>query len=129
MAEKVVIALSCGTNDTNRATRAIHLATIAHKEGKDTCVFLLDEGVYLAKEGIITHVRAATGDGVQAQMVLVAELVGTGNQHPDTLPVHVFEAGTVDAQYQVSDLVSVLGRDAFAAADGGFPSGTDVVFF
>jgi predicted peroxiredoxin len=62
MAEKVVIALSCGTNDTNRATRAIHLATIAHKEGKDTTVFLLDEGVYLAKEGIITHVRAATGD-------------------------------------------------------------------
>jgi len=60
--EKVVIALSCGTNDTNRATRAIHLATIAHKEGKDTTLFLLDEGVYLAKTGIITHVRAATGD-------------------------------------------------------------------
>ena len=36
--------------------------TIAHKEGKDTTIFLLDEGVYLAKEGIITHVRAATGD-------------------------------------------------------------------
>ena len=60
--EKVVIALSCGTNDTNRATRAIHLATVAYKEGKDTAVFLLDEGVYLAKNGIITHVRAATGD-------------------------------------------------------------------
>jgi predicted peroxiredoxin len=62
MTNKVVIALSCGTNDTNRATRAIHLATIAHKEGKDTTLFLLDEGVYLAKQGIITHVRAATGD-------------------------------------------------------------------
>jgi len=60
--DKVVIALSCGTNDTNRATRAIHLATIAHKEGKETVLFLLDEGVYLAKQGIITHVRAATGD-------------------------------------------------------------------
>lgn len=62
MADKVVIALSCGTNDTNRATRAIHLATIAHKEGKDTVLFLLDEGVYLARQGVITHVRAATGD-------------------------------------------------------------------
>ena len=62
MAEKIVIALSCGTNDTNRASRAIHLATIAHKEGKETTLFLLDEGVYLAKQGIITHVRAATGD-------------------------------------------------------------------
>jgi len=29
MTNNVVIALSCGTNDTNRATRAIHLATIA----------------------------------------------------------------------------------------------------
>ena len=62
MTNKVVIALSCGTNDTNRATRAIHLATIAHKEGKEVAVFLLDEGVYLAREGIITNVRAATGD-------------------------------------------------------------------
>ncbi|MDD4273304.1 MAG: hypothetical protein PHG14_06200, partial [Desulfobacter postgatei] len=53
MTDNVVIALSCGTNDTNRATRAIHLATIAHKEGKNTSLFLLDEGVYLAKEGII----------------------------------------------------------------------------
>jgi predicted peroxiredoxin len=62
MKNNVVIALSCGTNDTNRATRAIMLATVAHREGKNTCLFLLDEGVYLAKEGIITHVRAATGD-------------------------------------------------------------------
>ena len=62
MTDNVVIALSCGTNDTNRAARAIHLATIAHKEGKNTTLFLLDEGVYLAQKGIITHVRAATGD-------------------------------------------------------------------
>ena len=62
MTNNVVIALSCGTNDTNRATRAIMLATVAHREGKNTCLFLLDEGVYLAKEGIITNVRAATGD-------------------------------------------------------------------
>ncbi len=62
MTNNVLIALSCGTNDTNRATRAIHLATVAHKEGKNVTLFLLDEGVYLAKEGIITHVRAATGD-------------------------------------------------------------------
>ena len=38
MTDNVVIALSCGTNDTNRATRAIHLATIAHKEVKNTCL-------------------------------------------------------------------------------------------
>jgi len=62
MNSKVLVLLSCGTNNTNRSTRAIHLATIAHKEGKQVNVFLLDEAVYLAKEGIIEHVRAATGD-------------------------------------------------------------------
>jgi len=62
MNDKVLILLSCGTNNTNRSTRGIHLATIAHKEGKQVTIFLLDEAVYLAREGIITHVRAATGD-------------------------------------------------------------------
>jgi predicted peroxiredoxin len=62
MTNNVVIALSCGTDNPNRATRAIHLATIAHKEGKNTVLFLLDEGVYLAKEGLAEHLRAATGD-------------------------------------------------------------------
>ena len=62
MTDNVVVALSCGTNNTNRATRAIHLATVAHKEGKNVTLFLLDEAVYLARKGIITHVRAATGD-------------------------------------------------------------------
>lgn len=62
MTNKVVIALSCGTDNPNRSTRAIHLATVAHKEGKDVTLFLLDEAVYLAKEGLIEHVRAATGD-------------------------------------------------------------------
>ncbi len=62
MTDKVLIVLSCGTNNPNRSTRAIHLATVAHKEGKDVTMFLLDEAVYLAKEGLIEHVRAATGD-------------------------------------------------------------------
>jgi len=60
--DKVLVALSCGTDNPNRSTRALHLATVAHKEGKDTTVFLLDEGVYLARQGIADHLRAATGD-------------------------------------------------------------------
>jgi predicted peroxiredoxin len=62
MPDKICIVLSCGTDNPNRSTRAFHLATIAHKEGKEVVVFLLDEGVYLAKKGLIEHVRAATGD-------------------------------------------------------------------
>ncbi len=62
MTSNVVITLSCGTNDPNRATRAFQMATAAHKEGKNTTVFLLDEGVYLAAKGVAVNVRAATGD-------------------------------------------------------------------
>ena len=62
MTNSILIVLSCGTDNTNRATRALFLAMAAPKEGKQVTVFLLDEGVYLAREGIIQHVRAATGD-------------------------------------------------------------------
>lgn len=62
MSNKVVIIISCGTDNTNRSTRGLHLATVAHKEGKDVSIFLLDEAVYLAKKGACTHVKAATGD-------------------------------------------------------------------
>lgn len=62
MTDKVLIILSCGTDNPNRATRALFLGMVAHKAGKQTTVFLLDEGVYLAREGISENVRAATGD-------------------------------------------------------------------
>jgi predicted peroxiredoxin len=62
MTHKVLIVLSCGTDNPNRATRAVHLATIAHKEGKDTTLFLMDDGVFLAKKGLAVNLRAATGD-------------------------------------------------------------------
>ena len=62
MTNNVVITVSCGTDNPNRATRAIHLATVAHKEGKNVTLFLLDEAVYLAKKGLLEHVKAATGD-------------------------------------------------------------------
>ena len=62
MTNNVVVTVACGTNNPNRSTRAIHLATVAHKEGKNVTLFLLDEAVYLVKEGMIDHLRAATGD-------------------------------------------------------------------
>lgn len=62
MGDNVLITLACGTNNPNRATRAIHLATVAHKEGKNVTLFLLDEAVYLSRKGMADHLRAATGD-------------------------------------------------------------------
>lgn len=62
MTDNVVITLSCGTDNPNRSTRAFFLAMMAHKEGKNVALFLLDEAVYLAKEGLIDNIKAATGD-------------------------------------------------------------------
>ncbi len=62
MSERVLIVLSCGTDNPNRATRALFLAVTAHKKGKETAVFLLDDGVFIAKKGIAANLTAATGD-------------------------------------------------------------------
>jgi len=62
MSHNILIVLSCGTDNPNRSTRALFLAMAAHKSGKKSTVFLLDEGVYLAKEGLADHLKAATGD-------------------------------------------------------------------
>lgn len=62
MTDNVVITVSCGTDNPNRSTRAVHLATVAHKEGKNVTLFLLDEAVYIAKQGLADNLRAATGD-------------------------------------------------------------------
>ncbi|GAB6096527.1 hypothetical protein JCM14469_27800 [Desulfatiferula olefinivorans] len=62
MTDQITIVASCGTDNPNRSTRAIHLASVAQKQGKRVSLFLLDEAVYLAKKGVIEFLRAATGD-------------------------------------------------------------------
>ena len=73
MTNKVLIVLSCGTDNPNRATRALFFAMVAKKEGKETAVFLLDEGVYLAKKGILDNVQAATGDKADDHLAFLQE--------------------------------------------------------
>ena len=62
MTDNVLITIACGTDDPNRATRGLFLAAMAQKKGKNVSVFLLDEAVYLAREGAVENLRAATGD-------------------------------------------------------------------
>ncbi len=73
MKDKVLVILSCGTDNPNRATRGLFFAMVAKKQGKDTAVFLLDEGVFLAKTGLIQHVQAATGDKADDHMAYLQE--------------------------------------------------------
>ncbi len=62
MMENVLVILSCGTDNPNRSTRALHLTTMAHKTGKKPTLFLLDEAVSIARKGVADNLRAATGD-------------------------------------------------------------------
>ena len=62
MTDNVLVILSCGMDNPNRATRAVFMAMVAHKEGKNVTLFLLDDGVFIAKKGMAEHVKAATGD-------------------------------------------------------------------
>lgn len=73
MSKKVLIVLSCGTDNPNRATRALFFAMVARKKGRDVSVFLLDEAVYLAKRGITEHLRAATGDSADDHLHYLQE--------------------------------------------------------
>jgi predicted peroxiredoxin len=73
MTDKVLVVLSCGTDNPNRATRGLFFAMVAQKEGKQAAVFLLDEAVYLAKKGILANVQAATGDKADDHLTYLQE--------------------------------------------------------
>ncbi len=62
MTDNVLVTLSCGTDNPNRATRAVFFAMVAHKEGKNVTLFLLDDGVFIARKGMAENIIAATGD-------------------------------------------------------------------
>jgi predicted peroxiredoxin len=62
MTNNVVVTLSCGTDNPNRATRALFLAAVAQKKEKNVSIFLLDDGVYIARKGGAANIKAATGD-------------------------------------------------------------------
>jgi uncharacterized protein involved in oxidation of intracellular sulfur len=73
MSERVLVILSCGTDNPNRATRALFFAMVAKKKCREVAVFLLDEAVTLAKQGVVEHVRAATGDSADDHLTFLQE--------------------------------------------------------
>lgn len=96
MSKRVLIILSCGTDNPNRATRALFFAMVAKKKGRDVAVFLLDEAVYLAKHGIVEHLRAATGDSADDHLTFLQEY---------DVPLLVCTPCAVTRQIQETDLV------------------------
>ena len=75
MTNNLLVVLSCGTDNPNRATRAVFLATVAQKEGKNVTLFLLDDGVFIARKAMAENIKAATGDACDDHL---AHLQATG---------------------------------------------------
>ena len=96
MTDKVLVLLSCGTDNPNRATRALFIAAAAKKEGKDAVLFLLDEGVYLAKKGIMENIRAATGDDADDHLTYMQEF---------GVPILVCTPCAVSRKIEAEDLI------------------------
>ena len=96
MSDRVVIILSCGTDNPNRSTRALFFAMVAKKKGRDVVVFLLDEAVNLAKKGVVEHLRAATGDSADDHLNFLQEY---------EVPILVCTPCAVTRQIQESDLI------------------------
>src|SRR5271157_3531928 len=59
---KFLFVLSRGMDDPVRATRCIHLAKVAKEEGHEVHVFLLEDGVTIAKIGMAENMKSPTGD-------------------------------------------------------------------
>ena len=59
---KFVFVLTHGLEDPTRVTRTFQLAKAAHENGHGVDLFLTDDGVVLAKEGMADNVVAPTGD-------------------------------------------------------------------
>lgn len=57
-----VFVLTRGLEDPTRVTRAFQLAKAAVENGHNASLFLTDDAVLVAKEGMIDNVVAPTGD-------------------------------------------------------------------
>ena len=73
---KFLFVLSRGMEDPTRATRCFQLAKVAKEGGHEVHVFLVDDGVMLARVGVAENVKAATGDEMKPYLdFLVKEAV------------------------------------------------------
>ena len=65
---KFLFVLSRGMDDPVRATRCIHLAKVAKEEGHEVNVFLLEDGVMIAKVGMADNLKSPTGDELKTAL-------------------------------------------------------------
>ena len=73
---KFLFVLSRGIEDPTRSTRCIQFARAAKEAGHDVTVFLVEDGVMVAKIGMVDNIKSPTGDELKGHLdYLVKEQV------------------------------------------------------
>ena len=70
---KFVFLLTRGLEDPTRVTRSFQLAKAAHETGHDVSLFLTDDAVLVAKEGMVDNIVAPTGDEAAPHLYYLIE--------------------------------------------------------
>jgi len=70
---KFVFVLTRGLEDPTRVTRTFQLAKAAHETGHEVGLFLTDDAVMVAKEGLVDNIVAPTGDEAGPHLFYLVE--------------------------------------------------------
>jgi len=65
---KFLFVLGSGLGNSNSPTRCVQFAQVARQEGHDVSIFLIDEGVIFARQGVAENVVAPTGEEMNIAM-------------------------------------------------------------
>ena len=71
--EKFLFVLTRGLEDPVRVTRTFQLAKVAKEKGHEVNVFLTDDAVFLAKPGMMKHIKAPTSDEAEPYFSFLVE--------------------------------------------------------
>jgi sulfur relay (sulfurtransferase) complex TusBCD TusD component (DsrE family) len=77
---KFLFVLGSGLGNSNSPTRCAQFAQVAHQEGHDVAIFLIDEGVIFARKGMTENVVAPTGEEMNLAMEYIIR---------EKIPIHV----------------------------------------
>ncbi len=70
---KFVFVLTRGLEDPTRVTRTFQLAKAAHETGHEVSLFLTDDAVVVAKDGMADNIVAPTGDEAGSHLFYLVE--------------------------------------------------------
>lgn len=70
---KFLFVLGAGLYNSNSPTRCLQFAQVAHEQGHEVAVFLIDEGVVIARKGATENLVAPSGEEADVAMQYIIQ--------------------------------------------------------